>query len=537
MEVPDRWAALPLRSVCAVVRARVWPDQASGLPYVGLEHIVRDTHALAGFGGAEDTTSLKALFKARDVLYGRLRPNLNKVVVAPWDGIASTDIIALRANALIEPDYLLNILASVNFTDYAVSHAKGTNLPRLAVDRLLDFVALIPPVATQRDILDALGARLTGLGSVREKIRHADGLAAKAMPKILSAAVEGRLTRAWRQENSITMGAQASPIGDEESPPLPAGWSRRKVEDAGSAHTGRPRKPRHHQGDHMRPYLRVANVQEGRLDLTDVMTMNFTPAEFERFRLRRGDILVNEGQSLELVGRPAMFRGEMEAVAFTNTLIRFECGPETHPEFAEIVFRHYMHAGVFRAVAKISTNLAHLGVNRFLALPFPMPSLEEQRLIAKAAREGLDQLERARTMLAGLSDRIDLLIERLRSQALAGELITGDSDAEPVSSALDRLRKQPLLADTAAQTRKPRRPRMKTIRPLAEVLTTASQGLTGQALFDRAGYPEDATTDSVERFYLELRADLTEQRIERREVDGVERFFMPAGPKVSIDED
>ena len=77
----------------------------------------------------------------------------------------------------------------------------------------------------------------------------------------------------------------------------------------------------------MRPYLRVANVYEDRLDLSDVKQMNFTPNEYETFHLRDGDILLNEGQSIELVGRPAMYRGEVPGACFQNTLVRFRPEP------------------------------------------------------------------------------------------------------------------------------------------------------------------------------------------------------------------
>jgi type I restriction enzyme S subunit len=73
----------------------------------------------------------------------------------------------------------------------------------------------------------------------------------------------------------------------------------------------------------MRPYLRVANVFENRIDISDVLEMNFTPEEFEVYALEYGDILLNEGQSLELVGRPAMFKNEIEGACFQNTLVRF----------------------------------------------------------------------------------------------------------------------------------------------------------------------------------------------------------------------
>src|SRR5437773_7606503 len=67
------------------------------------------------------------------------------------------------------------------------------------------------------------------------------------------------------------------------------------------------------RSDHMRPYLRVANVYEDRLDLRDVKQMNFTPEEFATYALRSGDILLNEGQSPELVGRSEEHTSELQS--------------------------------------------------------------------------------------------------------------------------------------------------------------------------------------------------------------------------------
>ena len=94
-------------------------------------------------------------------------------------------------------------------------------------------------------------------------------------------------------------------------PALPDGWAWATMRQVGEIQLGRQRAPQHHAGDNMRPYLRVANVFEASIDTNDVKRMNFTKAEFEKYRLVHGDILLNEGQTPELVGRAAMFRDEI----------------------------------------------------------------------------------------------------------------------------------------------------------------------------------------------------------------------------------
>lgn len=173
----------------------------------------------------------------------------------------------------------------------------------------------------------------------------------------------------------------------------------------------------------MRPYLRVANVFDGFIDFSDVLEMNFTPAEQATFSLEPGDILLNEGQSLELVGRCAVYNGEPGAFCFQNTLIRFRPNPgQTDHRFARTVFKRCLDTRRFVQIAKQTTSVAHLGSDRFAKLPFPLPPLDEQQRIAVLvaqveARQEADRLGlgKLRDLKNGLMD--DLLTGRVRVPA------------------------------------------------------------------------------------------------------------------------
>src|SRR5450756_493739 len=95
---------------------------------------------------------------------------------------------------------------------------------------------------------------------------------------------------------------------------------------------------------------------EDRLDLSDVMTMNFTPQEFKSYSLRCGDILLNEGQSPEYVGRPAMYRSEILNCCYQKTLLRFRAFEGVDRNFALAVFRAYLRNCRFRKSASITTS-------------------------------------------------------------------------------------------------------------------------------------------------------------------------------------
>ncbi|UYQ62233.1 restriction endonuclease subunit S [Streptomyces peucetius] len=153
------------------------------------------------------------------------------------------------------------------------------------------------------------------------------------------------------------------------------------VREVGEVRMGKQLSPSSREAAGQHPYLRVANVYEGRIDLSDVKTMGFSSGEREVYGLRSGDILLNEGQeNLRMVGRSAIYTGEPGAFCFQNTLIRFRPGSEVLPKYAQAVFVRWRAQGVFASIAE-KTSISHLGGNRFGSLLFPLIPLSEQRRI------------------------------------------------------------------------------------------------------------------------------------------------------------
>lgn len=215
-------------------------------------------------------------------------------------------------------------------------------------------------------------------------------------------------------------------------PDLPAGWHWTTVEKAGRLQLGRQRAPKHHEGSNMRPYLRVANVFEDRIDTSDVMSMNFEPKEFERYKLHPGDVLLNEGQTPELLGRPAMYQGAPEDCAFTNSLIRFQVGEGVLPEWALLVFRAHMHSGRFKRESRITTNIAHLSAARLKGVEFPVPPEHVQAALVARTRLLEAQLD------AWLADqgRVAGRIARVAGHLLDAELQRDEAVLRPLGELL-----------------------------------------------------------------------------------------------------
>lgn len=240
-------------------------------------------------------------------------------------------------------------------------------------------------------------------------------------------------------------------------PELPEGWCWASVDQVGIVQLGRQRSPAHHSGPHMVPYLRVANVFEDRIDIQDVMRMNFTPAEQVNFGLRYGDILLNEGQSLELIGRPAMFRDEVGGCCFQNTLVRFRAIAGLNAFYALTVFLGYFHSGRFQKIAKWTTNIAHLGAQRFAALEFPLPPIEEQLRITEFCQGVTTHVKHLQEALDHQHGRGSSLRQSILSSAFTGQLVPQDCTDESASALLKRIREERRARDEDESGRRSRK--------------------------------------------------------------------------------
>lgn len=189
----------------------------------------------------------------------------------------------------------------------------------------------------------------------------------------------------------------------------PAHWRRGRLDEFAEVQLGRQRSPKNHTGPNMRKYLRAANVTWKGLNLVDVMEMNFNPDEAERFRLREDDLLLAEGSgSPDEVGKPALWKGEIEDCCFQNTLIRVRPGPLVSSRYLLHLFGFEAQVGHFGSASR-GVNIHHLGSRTLAAWPVAVPPMDEQHRIVEAIEEqfsrldvGVESLHRAKRNLSGL---------------------------------------------------------------------------------------------------------------------------------------
>ena len=209
---------------------------------------------------------------------------------------------------------------------------------------------------------------------------------------------------------------------------LPEGWVQSTVGEVCSIQLGRQRSPKNHQGPHMRPYLRSANVTWRGIDVSDVKEMNFDPTEVPTFELAAGDILLNEASgSPGEVGKPAVWRGEVPGACFQNTLLRVR-SKELDERFLYWHFYGAAFSGRFGEAGR-GVNIRHLGKRGLETFPLPVPPLPEQRRIVAAIDEHFSRLDAAEAALQWAARRRSTLERAIFSAANDAqwpELLLGD---------------------------------------------------------------------------------------------------------------
>jgi type I restriction enzyme S subunit len=122
---------IPLSQVALNIRENVDPrGVAPTTPYIGLEHIPRRRMWLSDHSDAREVTSAKSSFKTADVLFGKLRPYFHKVASAAFDGIASTDVLVIRAKRAELAGYVLAATSADDVIRVATAASEGTRMPR-----------------------------------------------------------------------------------------------------------------------------------------------------------------------------------------------------------------------------------------------------------------------------------------------------------------------------------------------------------------------------------------------------------------------
>jgi len=412
-EIPAHWEARRLKHAAPEIGSKLSkkPDE---LPYLGLENIESGTGCLMLDNAVESVESTVIRFEKGDVLFGKLRPYLAKVVHADFDGVGTTELLVLRPNEGVDSRFLFYCLLSDGFIETVNGLTYGTKMPRANSEQVGHLRIGIPPLPEQRAIaafLDRQTARLDAL--IAEQRRLIELLQERRAALISRAVTRGLDPDAPLKDTGIPW------LGE-----IPAHWEVKRLKFVANVQTGVAKGRNLKSKETIEvPYLRVANVQSGFVDLSDVATITIGKDELKRYSLQVGDILMTEGGDYDKLGRGTVWEGQVASCIHQNHIFAVRVHQGVNPYWISLITQADYARHYFILRSKQTTNLASISATNIGEFPVILPPSEEQRAIAA-------YLDRETAKIDAAIVEIETSIARLEEYrtALIAAAVTGKID-------------------------------------------------------------------------------------------------------------
>ena len=482
-DLPTGWEATTLASLLTVTRGVSYkkPD-AGNKADSGLVPILRATN-IDQILNFEDLVYVPSryikndqLLRSGDIVIAASSGSRSIVgkaarLTSEWHGSFGAFCLGLRPDSRLGEGYIAWYLQSEEYRNRVSSLAAGININNLRREHIEETPIPLPPLAEQRRIVAEIETQFTRLDASVAALRRARANLKRYRASVLKDACEGRLV-ATEAELARSEGREYEPAGvllerileerrarwesqekrrskyKEPSAPdtsalpgLPEGWAWATVEQIAGVQGGIQKQPKRAPADYAFPFLRVANVLRGSLDLDEVHQIQLFRDELEKLRLISGDLLIVEGNgSPSQIGRMAIWKGEIEDCVHQNHIIRARLFTGIASQYVEAYWNSPMGVGQVSQVASSTSGLYTLSVSKVSDLPIPLPPMAEQHRIVAEVERRLSVVQQAEATVEASLARAERLRQSILKQAFSGKLVPQDPDDEPASVLLERIR-------------------------------------------------------------------------------------------------
>lgn len=451
-------------------------------------------------------------------------------------------------------DKLFHYYLTQTVIDELYQKAHGSGMVHVTRGIFEATKVLLPPFPEQARIVAAIEQQFSRIDSAVASLQSAQAKAKQYRASLLRSAVEGELTSEWRAANPVSeTGEQLlarilaerrarweaeqlakmrekgnlllddawkqkykEPQGPdvEKLPELPEGWCWATVEQLAQIQGGIQKQPGRAPRQNAYPYLRVANVLRGKLDLSVMENMELFGNELETLRLKIGDLLIVEGNGSKTeIGRSALWNGEIENCVHQNHVIRVRLH-YISPDYVDFYWNSPMGNQRVMDVAASTTGLYTLSVSKISRLPVPLPPLDEQAQIVAEVEARLSEIAQTEETIEHSLRRAERERQSILREAFAGRLVAQNPEDEPASVLLERIREERKKRDAIEKERRKGKQRMtgskkgqaykSTKERVYHTLKEAGTALKPEELFKQAGFKVEEQPESVEKFQVAL---------------------------------
>ncbi len=515
--------------------------------------------------------------KRGDILVARMPDPLGRSCLFPLEGdqsfVTVVDVCVIRLGSVaIEPRYLMRAINSPTVRGRISDLQSGSTRKRISRGNLATVPIPIAPTNEQRRIVERIEAMFDEIDKGVESLQTARSTLGLYRQSLLKSAFEGRLTADWRARNADKLEApdtlleraeyerdkwhrtvfeewsevvegwkadgskgpkprrpdvykQSDPLTAEELgllPEIPEEWIFLRLNDIAAIGSGMSVSKSRKLDDPVEvPYLRVANVQRGFLDLDEIKTMEIERSQADALGLATWDVLFNEGGDRDKLGRGWVWENQVPNCITQNHV--FRASPFRHDLTWSQFISHWGNSfgrDYFEKGGKQTTNLASINKTVLKALPVPYCSPAEQIEVVRRLDARLEAATRLEAEIDAALARADAMRQSILKQAFSGKLVPQDPGDEPASTLLARIKAEKAEREQAAKrdrksapTRKPqaRRP---TLTDLIEVLEKQKSSISAAKAAQALGVGDGSTSDDVEEFYRQLKDSVEDGAID-----------------------
>lgn len=392
-------------------------------------------------------SSSAKLFPAGTLLIALYGATVGKLGILNEAATTNQAVCAIFPPEYLDTKYLFWYLRFVRSD--LVAQAVGGAQPNISQGILRELRVPIAPLAQQKRIVGEIEKHTSRLDEAVANLKRVKANLKRYKAAVLKAAVEGRLVEteaelARREGRSYETGEQLlqrtletrpsqwqgkgkykEPAAPDTTdlPELPEGWVWARL-DAIAVLKGGITVDSKRQDPTARlvPYLRVANVQRGYLDLSEIKTINAPLADIEELRLRVGDILFNEGGDRDKLGRGWVWEGQLADCIHQNHVFRARLVlADILPKFVSW-WGNSFGKDYFQREGKQTTNLASINITKLSSFPIPLPPFPEQHRIVAEVDRRLSLVRETEAQVDANLQRAERLRQSLLSRAFTGGL-------------------------------------------------------------------------------------------------------------------
>lgn len=454
-ELPDGWTVAPLSTLATIVRGVTYSkSEASATGGSDRVALLRATNIGAGLDFNElyyvprARVSDEQLLRRGDIVVATSSGSSTVVgksaeLRSEWNGTFGAFCSAIRPAHELAEGFVAHFITSPTVRRRWSGLARGSNINNLRLSHLADTEIPVPPVAEQHRIVTAIEEALSKLDAGEAGLRTVSQLLKRMREAVLAAAVTGRLVPQDPADTSATeflANLGVAPCETGGVPDLPPTWAWGTLGSLADL-VGGVTKDAKKQDDPAFvevPYLRVANVQRGFLDLEQVSTIRVPPAKAAQLALVPGDVLFNEGGDRDKLGRGWIWEGQVPGCIHQNHVFRARLAEGIEPKLVSW-WGNTFGKGWFEGHGRQTTNLASLSLTTLKTFPIPIaPPEEQRRIVAEVDRQLSFLVACERSVDAGVARSAGLRRSVLKS-AFQGRLVPQDPSDEPASSLLARV--------------------------------------------------------------------------------------------------